>query len=145
MSTRNALDIGVFAHKIFEVADFSGDLLDVPPVTNARSELVALSFNITTDASVDDRRLDIAIKDGVHEFVIAESSVLQPESTVRTYIIGQHGVVTETGSTDKVIYIPLPSIPMIMNVHRYMVRLRNYHTDAWTNIRYCQKYWVFEQ
>lgn len=145
MSIRNALDTSVFAHKIFEVADFDGDLLDIPPVTNARSELVAVSFTIVTDANVDDRRLDIAIKDGLHEFIIAESNVIQPESTTRTYIIGQHGVVTPPGSTDKVIYIPLPSIPMVMNVHRHMIRLRNYHTDAWSSIGYCQKYWVYEQ
>lgn len=145
MSTRNAFDTDVFAHVIVQQTGFSGTFLDITPLPNARSEIVSIAITIATSAVADDRRLQINIKEGLFYFNIGQSSVLQPESTTRTYLIGQHGAMSPPGSTDKIIYLPIPSIPMIMERHVIRIILDDAHVDVWSNIGYCLKYWSYEQ
>lgn len=146
MSTRNALDMAVFGtHQGLAGHPPAGDNLQIGPVSRARSELVALSFDFVTTAAAVDRQVILEISTGFYEVQIAASLVLQPANERYYYIMGI-GLTSSTAVVDKHVLIALPPGIVVGHTWHWNLEVLNIQlTDRFGFVYIHEKYWVFEE
>lgn len=146
MSTRNALDIAVSgAHQGFQTRPAAGAGLSMSPVSRARSELIALSFKLTTDANAADRQVILEVSTGVFKVRIAASLVLQPASEEYRYIMGI-GQTSSTAAVNDQVVIGFPPEILVGHTWCWNLEVLNIQaTDQMGDVYIHEKYWVFEQ
>jgi hypothetical protein len=143
---RNPFDIAVFNHH-FSVRSSPGagnDIVITAPV-NARSELIAISFSLVTDANVSDRFVHLTITHGPYTIILGAHGLAHTASQTRAYVIGQHGAQISVASTD-VHLIPITSAPILLEgdtIQTAVVGIQA--TDVISDAAYILKVWTFEQ
>lgn len=132
-------------HQGFHTQPAAGAGLAMSPVSRARSELIVLSFKLTTDANAADRQVVLKASTGVFKVYMGASFVLQPASQVYQYIFGV-GLTASTAAVND--YVLVPIVPKMLVVHTFSWELivENIQaTDQMGDVFIHEKYWVFEE
>lgn len=117
---------------------------DLTPPAKARSELVMASFTITTAAAVANREVRVTLMRGTDSHLMGSSCFAQVASTTYRYVVGQHGALNSL-TPFGTIYIPIPSLPMIMPADRIrFIIIGHQATDEWFFRATSLKYWNVE-
>ncbi|HEY3042612.1 MAG TPA: hypothetical protein VGJ39_01210 [Vicinamibacterales bacterium] len=109
--------------------------------TNARWRLIAMNFQFTTDATVSNRLVTIALDDGVTNFSRTDSGQLQGASTTPSYtgLVGA-GFSTAAGG---IRHIPLPAGPLLMGGFRIRTSTTNLQAgDDYTAPQLLVEEWI---
>lgn len=114
-------------------------------MNNAKSELIALSFDFESDANVADRFLRVIATHGPYPIVLGGMDRPIVANQTRHIIVGQHGVHQVADSGD-VVYIPIPSFPFLLEGDTITIDIINVQVGDQIKIsRHCMKTWVYEQ
>lgn len=143
---RNPLHTAVFQTVMSQLLNVAGNVaIVIPAVTNARSELVMVSFTLTTDGTAVSRAPYVEIQSPTLTMNMAFQFTAVPQNTVNRYLFGK-GLVQVENLTTRLYQVPLPDDVYQMEGWNVNIHIENgVAGDVMSGIRTYHKVWTFEQ
>lgn len=142
---RNAFDIAVFNHHFSKQGPASvGTDFVLSPPSNNRSELIAMSFSLDTDANAGNRTVRLHFKRGVNDLIVGCAAVSQIANTIFNYVVGQHGTFSTASDVDSH-FIAIPSLPILLEtdtIESEVVNIEAGDQIGW--LTFVFKTWTYE-
>lgn len=143
---RNPLHTAVFQIALTELSNVAGNVaIVIPGVTNARSELVAVSFTLTTDATVASRSPYVQLQSPSLTMDMAFHTLPTTASLISRYLFGK-GLNPVSDVDSRAYQCPLPDDVYLFENWNINIHLTNgVAGDVMSAIRTYHKVWTFEQ
>lgn len=119
--------------------------MQINPVSRSRAELVVVSFNFTTDATVADRQVVLQAWLGGILVDIGASLVVQPASQTYHYILGI-GLTSSAAVVNNLVVVAFVPGVLIVHTGHWRIAIDNIQAGDQVGTQLLhEKYWVFEQ